>query len=148
MNKTQEKRLLTVARLLRERMGEKPWKGADGAKHKKFNMGRYAWDCGTPACALGTYAANTKVQGVFRIGPDKDGNGNPEMFVLDKEGVPVDYADDVVQDHFGVDEEEAGVLFSGHGCGGAKTPGRAARFIEKFVEKKREYKAVIKRILK
>ena len=52
-------------------------------------------------------------------------------------GLSVDFADETVVDYFGINEYEANNLFGPQGCGDAKTPKRAARFIEKFVAAKK-----------
>lgn len=149
MNKTQSKRLLNVARALRE---------AHAAK-KKFNMEKLVFGheselrhnddgtafnpeadfCGTPACAIGHYAARTDLQRLIKIAIFKE-DGIPVANVVrfgtkDEE---LDYTDaQVWSDHFGLDDSyEMETLFGFDGCDSAKTALQAAKFIEQFVQKK------------
>lgn len=115
-------RLLNVALALRE-----------SPAPSKFDMGYYS-RCQTPACALGHYAFRTDLQGLLKLGthdvlfvnPD-DGDGDDDS---------ADYDANAILDHFGIDEEEAGMLFSTCGCDGAKTALQAAQYIERFVKEK------------
>ena len=119
-------RLLNVARALRE-----------SKKPEEFTMHFYAADCGTPACALGHYAARHDLQDCFAL--DQDGD-LVEVGTDDGEGFQLltswDFAD--VLNHFGITLDEADKLFSSHGCSGATTPIEAAEYIEQFVERHEE----------
>jgi hypothetical protein len=155
MNKVQTKRLLNVARALRE---------AHAAK-KKFDMGQWVygerscivsdWNdetnrpvykneeanfCGTPACALGHYAARTDLQRILKVSVLKDSHGVPfaSMDYFGKEaGSGTGYWDDGhLPEHFGLTHSELEELFGGDGCDNARTALQAARYIERFVAKK------------
>lgn len=118
MNK---KRLLNVAKALRE-----------SPAPKKFDMGRYAHSCGTPACALGHYANRRDLQKTFKLVT----TGEFEYDELqNNQGEPTWYDDDLVAKHFGLTFGQCSELFSSHGCGDAYTSKQAARFIENFVKK-------------
>lgn len=143
MNKRQEKRLLNVARALRD---------ADRTK-AYFDMRSFVGVgsegfCGTPSCALGHYASRTDLQKFVRI--QKQRVKNPvrqEEILLDAYVVfvkndhrfdastPTDIA---YQNHFGIGPFEAEDLFEFNGCGGATTPLAAAKYIEKFVSRKKK----------
>lgn len=154
MNKIQSKRLLNVARALRE---------AHAAK-MKFNMEKFvygnraaledgAWNtetcdyspstnreknfCGTPACALGHYAARTDLQRIVKIAIVKDDDGakyaEVQMFGTSDD---MDFADERLLNHFGIEYDEMDELFNHDGCGGARTALQAAKYIEQFVAKK------------
>lgn len=125
-----KKRLLNVARALRE-----------SPKPKAFTMHCYVggdtWDfdtshnwCGTPACALGHYAARTDLQRLMRILNGK------AVYRESIYGSSICYADECVLKHFGIYWSEAGCLFGSEGCGNAKTTKQAARYIERFVARK------------
>ena len=129
MNAEHKQRLLDVARACRE------------TKHASdFNMNYFVNVCGTPACALGNYAARPDIQGRFSLDPkDKE-------ILLD--GECVNYFYDEVIDYFGLhDVEEADELFGPFGCGGTKDfsghlddsiitdPIKAAEYIEDFVRR-------------
>ena len=116
MKPIHRKRLLNVAKALRE-----------SANPKAFSMEFFAWGgrwilhpCGTPACAVGHYAARRDLQRTFRI--TKNGS--------------LPFADEDSYSHFGIDGEEYDALFSAVGCGNAKTTTQAARYIERFVKRK------------
>lgn len=126
-----KKRLLNVARALRE-----------SPKPKAFTMRFYVrgnegdcddtshnW-CGTPACALGHYAARTDLQRLMRIL-----NGEA-VYRESINGYGICYADACVVKHFGIYWSEADRLFGPEGCGNAKTTKQAARYIERFVARK------------
>jgi len=98
-------------------------------------MGEYTDSCGTPACALGHYASRGDLQKAFKLG-DPSGTSSYQFVVLRKWGGFVDYYAGAVLDHFGIEYPEAGELFGGNGCGGAKTVKQAAKYIENFVKRK------------
>lgn len=124
-------RLLNVARALRE-----------SPAPEKFTMGSYLHTCGTPACALGHYAARRDLQSIFKPFKGKwagfvslvepryeiDPDGDNYFSAHD-----VDYDEKEVLEHFEIDDEQARELFSGEGCGGARTAFEAAEYIENFV---------------
>lgn len=110
-------RLLNVARALRE-----------SPAPDDFTMQRYGNPCGTPACALGHYAARCDLQQQFRLWED----GDNRSYHLTSLGL--DYESRDVIEHFDLsgwpDAEE---LFGPEGCGGALTAVAAAEYIERWV---------------
>lgn len=113
------RRLLRLATYLREQ-----------AKPQDFDMGTYANGCGSPACVLGHYAAMPRTP--FRlagVGTNalSDRNGSP---------LPLGFSSRLVRDHFALTNIEARELFDSDGCGGAKTPKQAARYLERFVARR------------
>lgn len=129
-------RLLNVAKALRESPVPKAFdmnfyvygdEWATDSISKNYNK----FDCGTPACALGHYASRPDLQSTLKVLVDEDGQF---ASFCDKEFTNVTYDNDYVMLHFGVNEKEAQSLFSGDGCGNAKTAKGAAKFIENFVK--------------
>lgn len=139
MNAIQKKRLLNVAKALRE-----------SKKPKKFTMGHYVWGdfispdlvgpeaefCGTPACALGHYGSRRDLQKLMKIDTQTNAIGKVQHVLVfaSRPDAVVDFASEAVREHFGIDGYEASDLFSSTGCNGAKTPKAAAKFIEQFVK--------------
>lgn len=148
MNKIQIKRLTNVAVALE-----------DAAKNeelaKAFSMLFYGWNgksvingydidyrpilgepkhkCGTPACAIGNYAARKDLQKTFKLfGPRA---GEPGTLASNGSKV-LTIESDKVLNHFGITTSESTKLFSSYGCGNAKTPLAAAKFIRKFIKEK------------
>lgn len=124
MKAIHRKRLLNVAKALRE----------SPTPRRDFSMGSYTAPCGTPACALGHYAMRRDLQKTFRLArllPDHN-----KLWLALPNGTTIDYFKAPVLEHFGIDRDEAGDLFSTCGCGGARTAAQAARFIERFVARK------------
>lgn len=93
-----------------------------------FTMGVYARECGAPACCLGHYAMRHDLQNIFEISTMQ------RLKLIG--GNDVDFDDDPVLKHFGIDIYESHELFSGIGCNKAKTPEEAAQFIENFIKEK------------
>lgn len=136
MNKVHKRRLLNVARALREseipkaftmRMytHERDFAGGCGCDQcvrecvERIAALPSGTTCRTPACALGHYYARPDLQRLGRI----DDAGK----------IPYVYDDPPVLRHFGLTYAEATELFAGHGCGDARTPMQAAQYIERFV---------------
>lgn len=127
MKTIHKKRLLNVAKALRE-----------SKNPKAFNMNSLIWDyldalhpCGTPACALGHYAARTDLQHFLKIRGFTVrylSGGNLDAYYLNSGG------DRKLQNHFGLSGDEVIELFDSDGCGDAKTPKAAAKYIEDFVK--------------
>lgn len=128
MKKIHRERLLKVATALR-----------DAAKDKrlrdKFTMDTYGYKaeegdkCGTPACALGHFAARRDLQRTFVLRID----GDVDVPTVSFQPFAVFHT---INEYFGLEEHENRELFERQGCGGAKTPIQAARYIEKFVAKR------------
>ena len=108
MNK---ERLLNVAKACRE-----------SPNPSMFTMNRYGHNCGTPACALGHYAARGDLQDEFYLSSSgcfvAHGGGGVYMRTLE---------------HFGITTDQEDELFGSEGCGCAETPEEAAKYIEQFV---------------
>ena len=84
--------------------------------------------CGTPACALGHYAARKDLQNAYDISP----TGYIET--LDEDGVFSDRCPfNVAREHFDLSKDEADELFDAGGCGNAQTIHEASSYIRKFV---------------
>lgn len=127
MNK---ERLLNVARALRDAH-------ADDKLRAEFYMGVEVHEaCGTPACALGHYAARSDLQDVWKIEKRPRSGMFRMVFTRPEEhdGEEIAYYDDAaVFNHFGIDEDDHAALFSAEGCDLATTPLEAAEFIENYV---------------
>lgn len=124
MNK---ERLLNVAKALRE--SKNP---AD------FTMTTYA-QCGTPACALGHYAARPDLQDTFKLIGDREG-----LYLKNVThpscGSSNCYCGSAVCAHFDITPEQATELFASGadeitpvGCGNPANAIEAAEYIERFV---------------
>jgi len=87
--------------------------------------------CGTPACALGHWAAAHPERG-WRF---KEQDTRAELT-----GVGLYQGDtwamDAAETEFGLTLEEAWALFGPHGCGGAKSARGAAAYIREFVRRR------------
>lgn len=117
-------RLLNVARALRE-----------DPDPPKFCMA-FFHDCGTPGCALGHYAARNDLQSAFYLRRKSDWLGIRTKTGR-AAGPAIGFDDIRVSEHFGLScYDEAEELFGTRGCGNAKTPIKAAEYIEAFVERK------------
>jgi hypothetical protein len=86
-----------------------------------YDQGRFYHRCGTPACALGHWAAH-----------------NPDRWKM-VHGVPylrgqrphADWGE--AREEFGITNVEAAQLFGGYGCGDARNGRQAAKYIRQFV---------------
>lgn len=147
MNKRQAQRLLRVAKALRESpvpeaFDMEGFLHGDGFIDSAEEAAEKNW-CGTPACALGHYAARLDLQRLLQI---KFKNKNVWNEKLRKyQLIPTPYVkfagtnneisfDHELQNYFGVDNDQLCALFGGEGCGGAKTVKAAATYIERFVK--------------
>jgi hypothetical protein len=107
--------LLNVARACRE------------SKHpEKFTMEYYAHSCGTPACALGHYAARQDLQSDFYL--DEEGVFRTSMKGLESYATLTAFLR-----HFALTVQQEEQLFGMWGCNKARTPVEAAEYIERFV---------------
>lgn len=91
----------------------------DKVPKRLFDIESIDAQCGTPACVLGHYGIAYPRSGVTKV-----------LFGL--RIVSLESA----MSHFCLTEEETDELFSGWGCGDAKTGKQAAKYIRKFVERK------------
>jgi hypothetical protein len=114
MNK---ERLLNVAKALRE-----------APEPEKFTMTHMVHDCGTPACAMGHYAARGDLQDVFVI--DRGMRQKFAYVTLSNGGHNVWPS---MMKHFDISRVECDELFEVDGCDRAETAIAAAEFIERFV---------------
>lgn len=126
MNSVQATRLLNVAVALRD-CAEEP-------KYAKyFSMATYGHACGSPACAMGQYVFRGDLQHTFGL----DRKGTPFVLLnvvqrLVKQHRSTEFTT-VAKDHFGISYGEYAELFDSTGCGDAKKPLEAAKYIENFV---------------
>lgn len=113
--KIKKRRLLNVAKACRE------------SKHAAdFTMERFGHVCGTPACALGNYAARRDLQDDFSL--SKFGSLRERRHRHD-----IGINDEPVLKHFGITNDQSDQLFGQNGCGNAMTAIQAAKYIERFV---------------
>lgn len=87
-----------------------------------YDQSKLQHDCGTPACALGEWAALHQKRGLWR------GGFAPRLSV---ECGPISSA----AKEFNITFEEAVELFSAEGMGQAKTATAAAKFLRGFIRK-------------
>lgn len=132
MRELHQQRLLTVAQALRE------------APKKHFKMSEYAKmeegaTCGTPACALGHFAARRDLQSFIRIETMQEWNEYEEdlglRYTRNHGGYSLTYDDERICNYFGISNPEAEELFGAYGCNRATTPKKAAKYIEQFVKR-------------
>jgi len=100
-----------------------------------FDMNRYAHCRGTPACALGNYAARVDLQSNFRF-TESYGEFKLVDNVSTFDGLFVMVSNTSICAHFGITNDEEMCLFEVRGCGDAQTPQEAADYIRKFVKAK------------
>jgi hypothetical protein len=98
----------------------------------KFTMVCFVHSCGTPGCALGHFAARRDLQRAFKIVKSVGRHGQPIARAYYRGDWDLLYAS---RDYFGLSCTEAEDLFGTRGCGDAKTPIQAARYIERFIKK-------------
>jgi hypothetical protein len=119
--KAGNRRLLRLAAYLREH-----------ARRQDFEMHVQVNECGTPACAFGHYASMPRTP--FKIGTS---SRNQFMHVMHRGSQrSAFFGDKESCDHFGVSYAEVRELFDFCGCGCADTPKQAARYIERFVQRR------------
>lgn len=115
-------RLLNVAKALRECTGPED----------DFDMNTFVHGgCGTPACALGHYAARTDLQSFLHV---VQVNAIDKYFCmrLVNDDLDLDFVETIL-DHFDIDNDQFHELFSCDGCGHARSRAAAAEYIERFV---------------
>jgi len=116
-------RLLDVARSCRE-----------SKRPDMFDMhSEVHGSCGTPACAMGHYAARIDLQSLYTIARRYDG---PFVMLVNGQPSGCFWEENPTLGYFGITEEEGIELFYSNGCGEAKTPNQAADYIERFVARK------------
>lgn len=113
------KRLLKLAAILDTADAQHKAKG-----ERTYRQSIFTHACGTPACALGHYVANTR-----------RGDWSMSRTAVLFGGEPLhDFVP--VSAEFGISEDEAMRIFSTFGCDNAKTAKQAARYLRKFVKRK------------
>lgn len=95
----------------------------------KYDQSNYIHPCGTPACAMGHYALATEAD--FRISPYGAG-----WWFTNRSDGRILLIDDFAKSEFCLEDHESWELFSGSGCGNAKTAKQAAAYIRRFVDRK------------
>lgn len=115
-------RLLALADILDEADAKHAAKGGP-----RFTMRTWFHHCGTPACAMGHWAASedAATRG-WGWNASKGDIQCPSVGNLGNE----------IQKEFGINHLEVDKLFSGAGCGGARTGKEAAIYIRNFVHEK------------
>jgi hypothetical protein len=96
----------------------------------RFSMESWGHPCGTPACAIGNYAARTDLQDELKLIPNERGW---QQLTSARNGMAV--ALDDVSEMFDLSEVEADILFGPNGCGGANTTEQAVAFLEWYLTK-------------
>lgn len=119
-------RLLNVALACRESPSPDRFHMGNDVHHK----------CGTPACAMGNYAARTDLQDFCSI-REINVAGEPffEMWIGESRAFCFWDSEENCS-YFGITPTEGYALFYARGCGDAKTPNQAAEYIERFVARK------------
>jgi hypothetical protein len=128
MNKIQRKRLEKLATIL----------DTADAEHRKnsepkYYQGVFTHPCGTPACALGHYAAASPKRWAIIKETSFELWQVPQPRLKLSRGARTE---DDATDEFGLTIREYEELFGGVGCGEAKTAKQAARYIRKFLTRK------------
>ena len=93
-----------------------------------YYQGHFAHDCGTPACALGHWAAANTRRWITDVSCGVPGIRNGSIGF------------EAAKQDFALNDAEVIELFEASGCGNAKTAKQAARYIRRFV-KSREKEA-------
>lgn len=119
MNK---ERLLNVAKSLRE-----------SPQPNVFAMHTYH-RCGTPACAVGHYAARRDLQSFMQIAPESEtGKLRFGVWGATRLATGMNAYDSALTTHFGINSLEVDELFGADGCADARTANDAAEYIELWV---------------
>lgn len=120
------KRLLKLADILDVADAEHRAKG-----EPRYRQSKFAHACGSPACALGHYAAHNRRRG-WRIGLT---NVTGTQWAL-VHGQAIGCAYPSVLKEFELTKPEAAELFAADGCSDARTAKQAAKYIRAFVKRK------------
>lgn len=101
-------------------------------KEPTYDQSTFKKSCGTPACALGHWAAHNPRRWKF------DTTGHPYLRTTEPlYGISFEDA----SQEFGIDHHAINELFEYNGCGRAKTGKQAAKFIRKFVKARQQVAA-------
>ncbi|MEM9388719.1 MAG: hypothetical protein AAGA68_27000 [Pseudomonadota bacterium] len=115
--KVRTDRLRKVVRALRE-----------SPPPESFTMRVFGQGCGTPACALGHYAARRDLQRTFKLSPHGLLRGGDGTRLYDAYGAATE--------HFQLSGDDVAIeLFGAHGCDDAATAEGAADYIEAFCDR-------------
>lgn len=87
-------------------------------------------DCGTPACALGHYAAANPNRWETSYDARSAHKWNPV-----RRDLGGDNSMSHAMEEFGISDDQARELFSANGCGNARTAKQAADYVRGFVER-------------
>lgn len=110
-------KILDTADALHKKRGERP-----------YYQGAIIHPCGTPACAIGHYAAHTPSR--FRVNKRDESVSYLPSTILD------DHEARIAQAEFGISFDEGIEVFGWSGCGKARTAKQAAKYIRSFVRRK------------
>jgi hypothetical protein len=105
------------------------------AEHRKNNEPAYdqcsvGHPCGTPACALGHWAAANPRRFIWNPRAEEEGGS-----VISYKPDPSAGFYEMGSREFDLTSEQSTELFDGDGCGDARTGKAAARYIRKFVKR-------------
>ena len=101
-------------------------RAVEEGREENFDMNSWGSYCGTPACALGHYAARTDLQNVIKLGGGllrtACGAFSPDI-------------GDTIREHFGITDSEFGALFGTFGCGEAhRDRAKAIAWLKDFID--------------
>lgn len=107
------------------------------AEHRKrgeptYDQGVFASSCGTPACALGHWAAAHRRRWYFEDRWGISALIRPVLIRTEETGIAA------AESEFQVSVREVLELFDTDGCGNARTAKQAARYIRRFVARKQK----------
>ncbi len=121
-------------------------RSTEDANPTTFNMKMIAYDgdhtkhpCGTPACVFGNFAARTDLQKFIKIKVvtfAEDDLSTEIEIINSRTGREIWIDNEDVEDYFGLNENECRMLFSTDGCGNAKTPQDAVKYLKTFLQVK------------
>lgn len=128
-------------------------KGNGRGTGRQFDMSTFVHFCGAPACALGYAGSRPDLQKVLRIMGSRSRTPGlygafklhaylaytPKYARLNGGREVASYSDRVLQEALGLNPTQAFDLFSGDGCGGARTPKQAAKYIRRFIKNNPTY---------
>lgn len=120
--------VLDAAHAINTRYHQRAWFHSGGTNEQAPN------ECGTPACALGHWAAANPERWVAAYNPGLATKWSPVLrhnFVSRQ--LPDVYLE--AMEEFGITDHQAEELFNGSGCGSATTAKEAADYIRAFVER-------------
>jgi hypothetical protein len=112
-------------------------KGHELGDEKGYDQGKWVNECGSPACALGHYAAQYPKRFVLNPNWVSPVGGRPYPVIqLRGSDARLGPQSTGILEEFSITSSESEELFSGSGCGDATTAKEAAAYIRKFVARK------------